>query len=148
MPPDAVDASTRWLPTGGAALAATTKRTSFNLSYRRSTSPGYGFDRLLYSDTVGASLTIAAGTQAQIHLNAAADRSRDPFFPVSVIRGAYVDMELAMRLLGPVGVAASYRYRVRQYVDEQRVVGHRVGLAVTTEFQSRRHEGRGSDGLR
>jgi hypothetical protein len=136
----------QYLFAGGAVLAARTERSAFSLSYRRSARPGYGTGQILYSDIVQASVELPLGNRVELGLAGALDRSRDPFDPTYRADGSYVDARLTTLVFRRVGVVASYRYRNREYFEEPSVSGHRVGLALTTMFESRRRTPEGERG--
>ncbi len=139
-------AEAKWFFTGGAALEGGSAAALFSLSYRRSVTPDYSVGGLLSSDIVHASATVPLGGRVELRVAGAGDRSRNPFDPTYRAQGAYVDSSLAVRLVGPVGVAASYRYHVREYTEAP-VRDHRVGLALTTTYESSRRKTRGKTGV-
>jgi hypothetical protein len=141
-PPDPSTAEAGWFFAGGAALERVSAAAAFSLSYRRSVTPGYGVGQLVDSDTVEASATVPVGRRVDLRVAGAGDRSRDPFDPAYRSQGGYLDSSLAVRLVGAVGLTASYRYHAREDIGRPRVHEHRAGLALTAAFESSRRRTR------
>jgi hypothetical protein len=148
VPPGAVDSGATYPFAGGVALAGDAGRASVRLSYRRGASPGYGTERLLYSDVVEASANVPIGRRLALGVTGGGDRGRDPFDASYRADGAFVDVKLGLSIARRLGLVGSYRYRRREASVDLPVEGHRVGLALTTAFESRRRGGTEEEGRR
>jgi hypothetical protein len=123
---------------GSGRLTRSTDRSSLELSYRRSLSPGYGFGQFLYSQIASCSASHLFATRWVFAIDATLDRSSNPFQQSRQFDSRYVNAALTLRTRGRLSTTLSYRYRYRDSSTGAPIDGSQVGLAATLELGGRK----------